>query len=79
MMLEPPFNLPFAAADRKVGDPPRWRHMKNACGENIRRVYHQTRMDLAVSPHPAACEMTVSADQKNRSGISELPSMKRAR
>lgn len=28
MILEPPFNLPFAAADRKPGDPPRWRHMK---------------------------------------------------
>lgn len=43
MLLEPPFNLNGSAADTSV--PPRWRHMKHACGENPARVYSGTRMD----------------------------------
>ena len=46
MILEMPFNV-AGAPERRKGDPPRWRHMKMACGENIRRVYKQTRMDLS--------------------------------
>ncbi|TFK54413.1 composite domain of metallo-dependent hydrolase [Heliocybe sulcata] len=39
LLLEPPFEV--------VGGhgPPRWRHMKHACGENPARVYRGTRMD----------------------------------
>ncbi|GAA5854825.1 hypothetical protein JCM8547_004085 [Rhodosporidiobolus lusitaniae] len=46
--LELPWNVKNPNGERKKrGDPPRWRHMKMACGENIRRVYGQTRLDLA--------------------------------
>ncbi|KZT28937.1 carbohydrate esterase family 9 protein [Neolentinus lepideus HHB14362 ss-1] len=39
LLLEPPYEV--------VGGrgPPRWRHMKHACGENPDRVYRGTRMD----------------------------------
>ena len=47
MTLEIPFNVPIPGIERNRGDPPRWRHMKMACGENIKRSYKQTRMDLA--------------------------------
>ncbi|TNY18704.1 carbohydrate esterase family 9 protein [Rhodotorula diobovata] len=48
LVLEMPWNVKLPSGERrKRGDPPRWRHMKNACGENIRRVYGQTRLDLA--------------------------------
>ncbi|GAA5909922.1 hypothetical protein JCM8208_000990 [Rhodotorula glutinis] len=48
LVLEMPWNVKLPSGERKKrGDPPRWRHMKNACGENIRRVYGQTRLDLA--------------------------------
>lgn len=43
-VLELPYNIKSAAVWKR-GDPPRWRHMKMACGENIARVYHLTRMD----------------------------------
>ncbi|GAA5841787.1 hypothetical protein JCM11251_004064 [Rhodosporidiobolus azoricus] len=47
-VLELPWNVVNPNGERKKrGDPPRWRHMKMACGENIRRVYGQTRLDLA--------------------------------
>lgn len=72
MMLEPPFNLPFAAADRKPDDPPRWRHMKNACGENIRRVYKQTRMDLAVRSRSVVRD-AASPDHGMPSFVVEFP------
>ncbi|BGO98128.1 hypothetical protein NBRC10513v2_001345 [Rhodotorula toruloides] len=48
LVLEMPWNVKLPSGERKVkGDPPRWRHMKMACGENIRGVYHQTRLDLS--------------------------------
>ncbi|KAF9012180.1 composite domain of metallo-dependent hydrolase [Hymenopellis radicata] len=40
MLLEPPFHL-----NGSEYDPPRWRQMKHACGENPARVYGGTRMD----------------------------------
>lgn len=43
MLLEPPFNMNGTAVDYSV--PPRWRHMKHACGENPSGEYGQTRMD----------------------------------
>ncbi|KAI5480118.1 hypothetical protein MNV49_001778 [Pseudohyphozyma bogoriensis] len=47
-VLEMPYHIPSPhQVKRRPGDPPRWRHMKAACGENIRRVYGQVRMDLA--------------------------------
>ncbi|KAH8915276.1 hypothetical protein BT69DRAFT_1356805 [Atractiella rhizophila] len=52
MTLEPPFNIPNVTSDRDARvyaeqGHLRWRHMKGACGENIRRVYGQVRLDLA--------------------------------
>ncbi|KAJ7769202.1 hypothetical protein DFH07DRAFT_807206 [Mycena maculata] len=43
MLLEPPHTLSLNESD----GPPRWRHMKHACGENTLRVHSQTRMDAA--------------------------------
>ncbi|KAG8926199.1 hypothetical protein FRC02_009071 [Tulasnella sp. 418] len=41
MVLEPPFSLNGTDPTQ----PPRWRHMKHATGENPSRVYDGTRMD----------------------------------
>ncbi|KDE08750.1 hypothetical protein MVLG_01204 [Microbotryum lychnidis-dioicae p1A1 Lamole] len=46
-VVELPYNIAGNKAVWKRDDPPRWRHMKMACGENIRRFYQQTRLDLA--------------------------------
>ncbi|BGP18790.1 hypothetical protein JCM10213_003446 [Rhodosporidiobolus nylandii] len=47
-VVEMPWNVARPGGEKKKrGDPPRVRHMKMACGENIRRVYSQTRLDLA--------------------------------
>ncbi|KAL0946374.1 hypothetical protein HGRIS_012604 [Hohenbuehelia grisea] len=48
-VLEPPFTLNQSLQDRDFdfSVPPRWRHMKHACGENPDRLYSQTRMDAA--------------------------------
>ncbi|KAK7470198.1 hypothetical protein VKT23_001636 [Stygiomarasmius scandens] len=43
MLLEPPFS--FNGSGIEPFDPPRWRQLKQACGENPSRVYSQTRMD----------------------------------
>ncbi|KAL1701180.1 hypothetical protein EV121DRAFT_212640 [Schizophyllum commune] len=43
MLLEPPFGLNGTEPEPDV--PPRWRHIKHACGENPSRIYGQTRMD----------------------------------
>ncbi|KAI6132248.1 hypothetical protein EDD16DRAFT_1775935 [Pisolithus croceorrhizus] len=43
MLVEPPFTLNGSHFDHDL--PPRWRHMKHACGENPSRVYSMTRMD----------------------------------
>lgn len=42
-VIEPPHTL--NGTDYAYEHPPRWRHMKHACGENPSRVYDATRMD----------------------------------
>ncbi|KAJ3867935.1 carbohydrate esterase family 9 protein [Lentinula novae-zelandiae] len=44
MLLEPPYQI-NASEPWDASLPPRWRHMKHACGENPSRVYSATRMD----------------------------------
>ncbi|SJL07643.1 uncharacterized protein ARMOST_10993 [Armillaria ostoyae] len=43
MLLEPPYQINNSFPDPSL--PPRWRHMKHACGENPSRVYGVSRMD----------------------------------
>ncbi|KAK0220507.1 carbohydrate esterase family 9 protein [Armillaria fumosa] len=43
MLLEPPFTLNGSYVDPSL--PPRWRQMKQACGENPSDVYEGSRMD----------------------------------
>ncbi|KAJ7183153.1 carbohydrate esterase family 9 protein [Mycena filopes] len=43
MVLEAPYTINSSFPDPTR--PPRWRHMKHACGENPSRVYQNTRMD----------------------------------
>ncbi|KAJ3975274.1 hypothetical protein EV361DRAFT_524556 [Lentinula raphanica] len=43
MLLEPPFT--FNGSGIEEVQPPRWRQLKQACGENPSRVYSGTRMD----------------------------------
>ncbi|EPQ57395.1 carbohydrate esterase family 9 protein [Gloeophyllum trabeum ATCC 11539] len=43
MLLEPPYGINGSEVDPSL--PPRWRHIKQACGENPDRVYSGTRMD----------------------------------
>ncbi|KAJ7164020.1 carbohydrate esterase family 9 protein [Mycena crocata] len=43
MVLEPPYTVNSSFPDPTR--PPRWRHMKHACGENPSRAYNNTRMD----------------------------------
>ncbi|KAF5371160.1 hypothetical protein D9758_004120 [Tetrapyrgos nigripes] len=43
MLLEPPFS--FNGSSIEPFHPPRWRQLKQACGENPSRVYSGTRMD----------------------------------
>lgn len=47
MVLEMPDHI--SGRQLQHGDRPNWRHMKMACGENIKRVYKETRMDEAWS------------------------------
>ncbi|KIJ15978.1 hypothetical protein PAXINDRAFT_99322 [Paxillus involutus ATCC 200175] len=47
MLVDPPYGLNGTQVDYDI--PPRWRHMKHACGENPSRVYSGTRMDTAWS------------------------------
>ncbi|KAJ7746634.1 hypothetical protein B0H16DRAFT_1556562 [Mycena metata] len=51
LLLEPPFGLNGSDLDYNI--PPRWRHMKHACGENPARVYAGTRMDTVWSVRKA--------------------------
>lgn len=44
LVLEMPYNVLGKGQEWREGEPPRWRHMKMACGENIRRVYKQVRL-----------------------------------
>ncbi|KAF8584419.1 carbohydrate esterase family 9 protein [Ramaria rubella] len=44
-VIEPPHTLNGTDVDPSL--PPRWRHMKHACGENPSRTYSATRMDSA--------------------------------
>ncbi|KAF8664356.1 hypothetical protein AX16_000728 [Volvariella volvacea WC 439] len=43
MLVEPPETLYSSIPD--ADSPPRWRHMKHACGENPSSQYNDTRMD----------------------------------
>jgi hypothetical protein len=48
MLLEAPFTINGTAWEDVSGqDRPRWRQLKQACGENPSRVYGNTRMDTA--------------------------------
>ncbi|KAJ7056558.1 hypothetical protein C8F01DRAFT_1233681 [Mycena amicta] len=51
LLLEPPYGLNGSEVDYSI--PPRWRHMKHACGENPARVYSGTRMDTVWSVRKA--------------------------
>ncbi|KZV83698.1 hypothetical protein EXIGLDRAFT_728044 [Exidia glandulosa HHB12029] len=42
-VVEPPFT--YNGTGIKPAHPPKWRYLKQACGENPSRVYGQTRMD----------------------------------
>ncbi|KAF9227427.1 composite domain of metallo-dependent hydrolase [Gyrodon lividus] len=44
MLLEPPFNINASFPD--FSTTPRWRHLKQACGENPVSVFGMTRMDV---------------------------------
>ncbi|KAF9782828.1 carbohydrate esterase family 9 protein [Thelephora terrestris] len=43
LLVEPPFGLNSSHINHDI--PPRWRHLKHACGENPARFYSATRMD----------------------------------
>ncbi|KAH7927128.1 carbohydrate esterase family 9 protein [Leucogyrophana mollusca] len=43
LLLEPPYTINNSFPDYNA--PPRWRHLKQACGENPSDVYSMTRMD----------------------------------
>lgn len=43
LLVEPPFS--YNGSGIVPSSPPRWRHLKQACGENPSRLYHGTRMD----------------------------------
>ncbi|GAA5972136.1 hypothetical protein JCM8115_007136 [Rhodotorula mucilaginosa] len=63
LALEVPYNVatppsPSSNSSSSSRRRPRWRHMKHACGENIRRVYSQTRLDLAWNFRNAYAEAT---------------------
>lgn len=63
LALELPYNVatppsPSSNSSSSSRRRPRWRHMKHACGENIRRVYSQTRLDLAWNFRNAYAEAT---------------------
>ncbi|KAJ7485567.1 amidohydrolase-domain-containing protein [Mycena latifolia] len=82
LLLEPPFGLNGSDVDYDV--PPRWRHMKHACGENPARVYDGTRMDTVWSVRKAyddARKIKIAQDQYcaqaqagRWTGLGEFPS-----
>ncbi|KAF8806405.1 carbohydrate esterase family 9 protein [Phlegmacium glaucopus] len=43
MLLEPPYHINTSFPNPEL--PPKWRHIKHACGENPSSVYQDTRMD----------------------------------
>ncbi|TFK25671.1 amidohydrolase [Coprinopsis marcescibilis] len=43
MLLEPPYHINNSFPNPNL--PPRWRHMKHACGENPSDQFHHSRMD----------------------------------
>ncbi|KIJ61513.1 hypothetical protein HYDPIDRAFT_31124 [Hydnomerulius pinastri MD-312] len=47
LLVDPPYGLNGSQVD--FDTPPRWRHMKHACGENPSRSYSGTRMDTVWS------------------------------
>ncbi|KAJ6468464.1 hypothetical protein C8R45DRAFT_1018898 [Mycena sanguinolenta] len=64
LLLEPPFGINGSQVDYNV--PPRWRHMKHACGENPAGTYQGTRMDTVWSVRKAydeARQLKITQDQ----------------
>ncbi|KAJ6577348.1 carbohydrate esterase family 9 protein [Mycena capillaripes] len=82
LLLEPPYGLNGSEVDYSI--PPRWRHMKHACGENPARIYNGNRMDTVWSVRKAydeARKMKVAQDQYcaqalagQWTGLGEFPS-----
>ncbi|KAJ7116354.1 hypothetical protein C8R44DRAFT_792267 [Mycena epipterygia] len=82
LLLEPPFGLNGSDVDYNI--PPRWRHMKHACGENPAGMYQGTRMDTVWSVRKAydeARKMKIAQDQYcsqaltgHWTGLGEFPS-----
>ncbi|KAJ6500083.1 hypothetical protein C8R47DRAFT_1110364 [Mycena vitilis] len=82
MLLEPPYGLNGSDVDHSI--PPRWRHMKHACGENPAGVYSGTRMDTVWSVRKAydeARKIKLAQDQYcahafagQWTGLGEFPS-----
>ncbi|KAF7375144.1 Carbohydrate esterase family 9 protein [Mycena sanguinolenta] len=64
LLLEPPFGINGSEVDYNV--PPRWRHMKHACGENPAGTYQGTRMDTVWSVrkvYDEARKLKITQDQ----------------
>ncbi|KAJ7086055.1 hypothetical protein B0H15DRAFT_939618 [Mycena belliarum] len=82
LLLEPPYGLNGSEVDYNL--PPRWRHMKHACGENPAGVYTGTRMDTVWSVRQAydgARRLKLAQDQfcaqalaGQWTGLGEFPS-----
>lgn len=49
MVLEMPYNVAEAGVEWPEDEPPRWRHAKHACGENIRSVQRRMPEYLSLS------------------------------
>jgi hypothetical protein len=59
-VVELPWNVLNPNGERRQkGDPLRWRHMKLAAGENIRRVYNQVRLDSIWQLRSSLSEATI--------------------
>ncbi|KAJ7485560.1 amidohydrolase-domain-containing protein [Mycena latifolia] len=82
LLLEPPFGLNGSDVDYDV--PPRWRHMKHACGQNPAIFHDGTRMDTVWSARKAydeARKLKIAQDQYcaqaqagRWTGLGEFPS-----
>ncbi|KAJ7220031.1 hypothetical protein GGX14DRAFT_585165, partial [Mycena pura] len=82
LLLEPPYGLNGSEVDCSI--PPRWRHMKHACGSYLARVYSGTRMDTVWSVRKAYNEARTMKDAQDQycekalaghwSGLGDFPS-----
>lgn len=63
MLVEPPYGLNGSEVD--VESPPRWRHIKHACGENPARVYDGTRMDTVWAQRSIYNEARILRDKQD--------------